>query len=353
MSSRRCGGMPYCWSHASAQPLRAAGLLFQAGPHLLHLVGRDGDARVLGGPLQHTVENHAVQGVAGEGAGLGEGLRVLRVVGEGGALGGADLLHPALQLRDGDPLPADDGRRAGMRVVPAGGQKRGRRDHGGQQERGAATAVQGNLPRRLCDGAQSLAVIDGRQWRARGQPIRPTIHQDFGHRRPPAARSSVRALSPACPPRARPRPRRPRAGRRPWRPCARSRSRAWRRPPGRSRPSCAAAPSPGRGDLGVSVGQDDVAGTLEEAVEEGARVAGALFAGHLRVAHARACVFRDASRMPCGTVAVARRACTASRRRPLPRRRSSSPPPPPVPGECDQPTMATGASHASRSTVIV
>ena len=29
----------------------------------------------------------------------------------------AHLVHPVLQLRDGDPLPADDGRRAGMRVA--------------------------------------------------------------------------------------------------------------------------------------------------------------------------------------------------------------------------------------------
>ncbi len=36
---------------------------------------------------------------------------------------------------------------------------------------------------RLCDGAQSLAVIDGRQWAGPGQPIRPTIRTRFGHRR--------------------------------------------------------------------------------------------------------------------------------------------------------------------------
>ena len=85
-------------------------------------------------------------------------------------------------------LPAreqfDDRGRARMGVTAATGQQGGRGDdRGGEDERGATAAVQGSLPRRLCGGAQSLAVIDGRQWLASRPAIRPTMHDDFGHRR--------------------------------------------------------------------------------------------------------------------------------------------------------------------------
>ncbi|CAM5354707.1 hypothetical protein STENM327S_06768 [Streptomyces tendae] len=98
--------------------------------------------------MQHPVEDHAVQGVAGEGAGPGDDLLVLGVVRDGGALCLAHLVDPVLQLGDGDPLVADDGRRARMRVVAAGGEQGCRcGDRGGEEKRGAtAAAVQGNLP---------------------------------------------------------------------------------------------------------------------------------------------------------------------------------------------------------------
>ncbi|BFO22196.1 hypothetical protein SHKM778_85840 [Streptomyces sp. KM77-8] len=92
-----------------------------------------------------------MQGVAGEAAGAGDGLLVLGVVGYGRPLGRADLADPVLQLRHGDPLAADDGCRTGVGVVAAGGEEGRCGDRGGgEEERGATTAVQGDLLRRAC-----------------------------------------------------------------------------------------------------------------------------------------------------------------------------------------------------------
>jgi hypothetical protein len=132
----------------------AAGLLRHRGFPLLDLPAAHRDARVGGRAVQDPVEDHGVQRVPGEAAGLGDGLLVLLVVLGGGLLGVAHLVDPVLQLGDGDAVAAHDGRGAGVRVVAAGGEE-GDRGYGGggEDERGAAAtaAVQGGASlRRVC-----------------------------------------------------------------------------------------------------------------------------------------------------------------------------------------------------------
>ena len=101
LSSRRLGATPYCSSsQAVSSAFAPPACCSRAAPHLLDVLAGDGHAGVLGRLVQHPVEDHAVQGVAGEAAGAGDDLRVLGVVRAGRPLRRAHLVHPALQLRD-------------------------------------------------------------------------------------------------------------------------------------------------------------------------------------------------------------------------------------------------------------
>lgn len=98
-----------------------------------------------------------------------------------GVLRPADLRDLALHGGHRDPVPAHDGRGARVGLAAAGGEERRCGEQcGGDGERGATAAVQRSLPRRLCGGAQSLAVIDVREWNGSGPLIRPTIREELG-----------------------------------------------------------------------------------------------------------------------------------------------------------------------------